>query len=153
MKKHFWDKFLAFFIIALAFTVGYHIGKGKETVKREAYEVRIATLKVKGEIREGAIVAVDGKYEATLFSHNESSITLTVDGEMTDAGFFAFGAKYLSCNQPIVIIGDSLYIEGRILAIYTAQDPTLHKIQPQRRKNVQFFSNFFVKSIDFYFFV
>ena len=68
---------------------------------------------------------------------------------LTDAGFFAFGAKYLSCNQPIVIIGDSLYIEGRILAIYTAQDPTLHKIQPQRRKNVQFFSNFFVKSIDF----
>ena len=128
MKKTFWDNVILFFTIAILFTIGFHLCHKKNVSTIEEYNMTVEILNIKGECRENTMVLIDGKYKTSIITIDRSFITVNIPGEMKNAGLFAFRSKYFSPNQPITFNGDSLYIEGRILAIYTANNPTLHKI-------------------------
>ena len=123
MKKRmcFFDTVCTVALICLLFTIGFHIGKEKEKQVPGHVLINVSVERFKDE-RNLNNVMIDGKYECQIVSFDGKSLKLICRGEYTEAGFLASGAKYLSKNQPIEIVGDS-YFFGRITSIdKTAKD-------------------------------
>lgn len=118
MKKrlHSFDVFCFFTSLALLFTVGYHLGLGKE--ENEPLEVTVTLRLEKSKSSDSLSGAlIDGKYYCEIISLDNSMLSFKCLGEYREAGFLTSGAKYLSKNQPIEIIGNGNYFFGRITEI------------------------------------
>ena len=118
MRRSCYDIIYPIFIILLLFTVGLHIGKSEEAIVTEEKHITVSISKTKGIPICAAEVRIDGKYTAKLISANEKTLTILITGEELEAGFFAFRAKYICLNQPIVLFAEWGYAEGRIIAIH-----------------------------------
>ncbi len=114
----FFDLFTLFAALSLCFTVGFHVGRDKETAVSERAEVTVALYRAK--IPDGIAdteLKIDGKYECKLLELTEGELTLALFGSHAEGGFLTSGAKYLSKNQPLEVIGTDAYFYGRITRI------------------------------------
>ena len=121
MKKlTFFDTVCLIALIMLFFTVGLHLGKERNayTEKSTIITVNIVRSKLPKAVDS---LLVDGKHECELLSINENSLSLSCSGKILDAGFLAFGSKYLSKNQPLELTGDGAYVYGRIASIVISE--------------------------------
>lgn len=120
MKKRmcFFDTVCLLSLFCLLFTIGLHIGKEKERSipKSVVVSVNVEKFKIKENISN---VLIDGKYECEVISFDGQTLKFLCSGEYREAGFLACGAKYLSKNQPVEIVGDS-YFFGRISSLMEA---------------------------------
>ena len=119
MKKTcFFDLITIAAALSLFFTIGFHIGRDEEPPELLRAEV---TLKLyKSKIPENITkteLKIDGKYDCELLSLDGEAMRIALYGSYQDAGFLTSGAKYLSENQPLEIIGKNTYLYGRILHI------------------------------------
>ena len=120
MKKLcFFDTLCLLALVSLLFTIGLHLGKDKDTDKDEKAMISVEVIKFKAA-ESTPKVRIDGKYECEISSFDGETLNLVCRGEYREAGFLACGAKYLSKNQPIEIVGDA-YFFGRIRAIERAE--------------------------------
>lgn len=116
--KSGYDALYGIFALFLILTVALHLCTPKATSVTEERTVTISVTKISGTPKTDTEVSVDGKYCALLVASDEKTLTLRVNGEDLEAGFFAFRAKYLCLNQPIVFFAEWGYAEGRITDIY-----------------------------------
>ena len=117
MKKvRFFDTLCLFAILSLLFSVGFHIGKNEEDTARGTVLVSVSLQKMKlGDSIDELLV--DGRYECETVSLENNVLTIRCEGMKTDAGFLFSGAKYISKNQPLEILGGGSYFYGRIKSI------------------------------------
>lgn len=117
MKKLcFFDTVCLVALIMLFFTVGLHLGKERNTDTEKSAVVTVNIVRSKLPKTVDSLF-VDGKHECELLSINESSLSISCSGKILEAGFLAFGSKYLSKNQPLELTGDGAYVYGRITSI------------------------------------
>ena len=117
MKKvRFFDLFCIFTALMLLFTVGFHIGfkEDDDALWEAIISIRIEKSKLSDISDE---VMIDGRYDCEIISLDDGILTLRCEGKYSEAGFLASGAKYLSENQPLEIIGGANYFFGRIASI------------------------------------
>lgn len=117
-KNCFFDVLTLFAVLCLFFTVGFHLGREKETAVSERAEVTVTIYrsKIPDEISETEL-KIDGKYECELLDVSDGELTLALFGSYAEGGFLTSGAKYLSKNQPLEVIGTNTYFYGRITRI------------------------------------
>ena len=143
-NMRFFDTVLLLTLILLFFTVGFHLGKDNEQLEvKQAYvtlrleksklsEVPLTEGENQGDsdpeasfygTAEGDIdisslkIKIDGKYDCRIVDLREDTLTVCCEGIYTEAGFLTSGAKYLSKNQPLEILGSGAYFYGRIIEI------------------------------------
>ena len=117
MKKMcFFDTLCLFAVLSLLFSVGFHIGEGEKKIEEGTALVSVRLEKMKlGESTEELLV--DGKYECDTVSLENGILTLRCKVKRLEAGFLFSGAKYISKNQPLEIVGGGSYFFGRISSI------------------------------------
>ena len=117
-RIYFFDLFALFAVLCLCFTVGFHLGSEKETAVSARAEVRVTLYrsKIPDEISETEL-KIDGKYECELLDVSDGELTLAIFGSYSEGGFLTSGAKYLSKNQPLEVLGTNAYFYGRITRI------------------------------------
>jgi hypothetical protein len=116
--KSGYDALYGIFAFFLILTVALHLCIPKAKSITEEKTVTVSITKISGTPKINTDVSVDGKYRALLVDSDDETLTLKVNGEYLEAGFFAFRAKYLCLNQPIVFFAEWGYAEGRITDIY-----------------------------------
>ena len=110
-------------LFSLLFSIGFHIGGGEKEHPNGTALVSLALEKTKiGESIDN--LRVDGRHECETVSLDNDILTLRCKGKLTDAGFLFSGAKYISKNQPLEILGDGSYFYGRIISL-THESPLL----------------------------
>ena len=119
----FFDALTFLALLAAFFTVGIHLGKPKveDTVYQAEITVKLFRSKIPDSI-EDVDLKIDGKYKCSLSRLEDDSLSLYVDGSCKEAGFLTSGAKYLSKNQPLEILGEGAYFYGRITRIEARVD-------------------------------
>ena len=116
-KQNKFDVLVAFFLLAMLFTVGFHAAKGEDEVKRETLTASIYLEKIVGTPKPQETCYMDERYPLTATEINDTVISFSCSGSITEAGFLLDGAKYLSENQPVRIFFESGFCEGRILTL------------------------------------
>lgn len=116
-KRNKFDIFVVFFIFALLFTVGFHIGKDEDSAVKGSLYAGVCTKKTVGEPYVGEVCYIDERYPVTAFSVQDGIIVFSCEGDMLEAGFLLDGAKYISENQPVRIFWESGFCEGRIISL------------------------------------
>lgn len=116
-KRNKFDILVSVFIFAMVFTIGCHIGNGKQEIKKETVIANVSLEKIVGSPNEGEVCFVDERYPVTVEEIKGKFIVFQCPGRVTDAGFLLDGAKYLSENQPVRIFFESGFCEGRIIAL------------------------------------
>lgn len=115
-KLYFFDTVCLFALFSLLFAVGFHVGRDKRN--ETLISVCVTVKPIKSKLDDGAdVFSIDGKYPCDLFYFDSGAVSFVCSGKYREAGFLTSGAKYLSKNQPIELIGDNSYIYGRILKI------------------------------------
>ena len=106
MKINFFDGFLILFTLLALFTVGFHLGYGKE------HEEGVTFL-IYAEAENGSKFAfaesegyIDGRFLVYGIEEDNGSYRFKCDGRIGPLGFLAGGAKYLAKNQPVKILGE-----------------------------------------------
>ena len=116
-RVNFFDALFALAVLSALFTIGLHLGKERAPSRDITMEITLRVEKKQGDFKTGSQILVDGKHEAEVLDVKESEITLLCRGSLEDSGYLAFGAKYVSKNQPIEAAGEGYYLKGRIFAI------------------------------------
>ena len=143
-NMRFFDTVSLLALLLIFFTVGVHLGKDKEeaSVERVCVSVRLERSKLaevslaesekqndsgpeasfygtaEGDIDVSSLkIKIDGKYDCRIVDLREDTLTVSCEGIYTEAGFLTSGAKYLSKNQPLEILGSGAYFYGRIIEI------------------------------------
>jgi hypothetical protein len=116
MKNRF-DAFVFAVILAALFCVGSHIGKEAEASHSILCTVTLSLTEERGDVAVGDKLYIDSAIESTVLRLNGRMLTLTLYGTVTNAGFLAGGAKYISLNQPIKLSNSSVYAKGRVSLI------------------------------------
>ena len=116
-RVNFFDALFALAVLSALFTVGLHLGKERAPSRDITMAITLRIEKKQGDFESGSKILVDGKHEAEILDVNESEITILCKGSLEYAGYLAFGAKYVSKNQPIEASGEKYYLKGRIYAI------------------------------------
>lgn len=119
-KINLFDLLCLFGVLSLLFTVGFHVGLGKRETKTESVLISLGLQKEK-LLDPEARVMIDGKYECDIIACADGTLTVECSGEYREPGFLLSGAKYLSKNQPLEIVGGGNYFYGRILEITKQQ--------------------------------
>lgn len=112
-KVHFFDTLCFLSLIFLLFVIGFHIGKEKESADTGSVIITVEIIKSKIPDTVGGFM-IDGKYECFPVSIEENSLSFVCNGRYGEAGFLALGAKYVTKNQPIELVGKDFYVYGRI---------------------------------------
>ncbi len=114
MRKNKHDIMAFVIILLLLFTVGFHIGRGKDAQIQETRYLTVTVSKSKGIPQRGESLMIDGRFAVQVLETDEGSITFLCRGSMCEAGFLIGGTKYIAKNQPLKVYSDTVYIEGRI---------------------------------------
>lgn len=119
MKKIcFFDLITLAAALCVCFAIGFHIGRDEEAAVPVCVEVTLKLYKSKiPDSISDTELKIDGKYDCELLSLDGEAMSIALYGSYQDAGFLISGAKYLSENQPLEIIGKNTYFYGRILHI------------------------------------
>lgn len=114
-KVHFFDTLCFLSLLSLLFVIGFHIGKEKEGADTGSVIITIEIIKSKIPDTVETFM-IDGKYECfpVSISIEEKSLSFSCNGRYAEAGFLALGAKYVTKNQPIELVGKDFYVYGRI---------------------------------------
>lgn len=120
-KMRFFDTLCLFAILLLLFSIGFHIGEGEAESEASTALVSVRLEKMKlGESTEELLV--DGKYKCDMVSLENGILTIRCELKRLEAGFLFSGAKYISKNQPLEILGGGSYFFGRISSITTFEN-------------------------------
>lgn len=131
MKKNKFDAFVLFFLIAAVFALGIHAGKDRDDEGTVEFYAAVRVEKAKGSPTEGEICHIDGRYPITALATEGSITVFACEGFSSEAGFLLGGAKYLSENQPVKIIFEDGFSEGRIVSL---SDGIIPKYSAQRKE-------------------
>ena len=115
-KLHFFDTVCLLALLLLLFSIGVHAGKDKRDNSVISVSVTVKLTKSKfSDSRDR--VSIDGKYPCDVVYVDGNTISFVCSGKAREAGFLTSGAKYLSKNQPLELVGKESYFYGRILNI------------------------------------
>ena len=118
------DLLLFSLLLCLLFVIGHHIGAPdrQEQISfllsmSEYGNLREDDAYPPSALREGQVLAVDGKWEITYIGCSGGLYQFFCRGYLTPSGFLLSGAKYLSENQPITVTAKELCFRGKIMRL------------------------------------
>ena len=115
-KANAFDILCIVVLLLFFFSIGLHVGKPKENDSLSEVIVTLTLVKSKIAPTDSELL-IDGKYPCSLLYVDEDTAQFACTGKQRESGFLTSGAKHLSKNQPIELVGKNSYVYGRITKI------------------------------------